>query len=211
MSLQFIPPSFSVTVFLHIGSIKSILYCWSIFGDSGYLWIFDMHWSEWTRKRKIMLTEAWTRRAAAFGKRVLSSERRRRQLQAIVRAGMFLFTHPFVCLFPGAPERKPARSGPSRFTSVRSWNSVLTSLSLLITCPWPPLRHRWLNFICYSRGIKSLRYSFIMQFIMDTRNSVLYEYCFYCIISALIKNVLYKNNINVSRTDLNLWVNIKYT
>ncbi len=78
----------------------------------------------------------------------LSSQRRR--LQAIVWAGMFLFTHPFVCLFPGAPERKPVRSGPSRFTSVRSWNSVLTSLSLLITCPWPPLPHRWLSFICFS-------------------------------------------------------------
>lgn len=72
----------------------------------------------------------------------------------------------FVCLFPGAPERKPVRSGPSRFTSVRSWNSVLTSLSLLITCPWPPLRHRWLNFICYSRSIKSLRYSGVTVFVM---------------------------------------------
>lgn len=70
------------------------------------------------------------------------------------------------CLFPGAPERKPVRSGPSRFTSVRSWNSVLTSLSLLITCPWPPLRHRWLNFICYSRSIKSLQYSAVTVFIM---------------------------------------------
>lgn len=98
---EFILPNFSV-----IGSINSILYCWSIFGDCGYLWIFDMHWFEWTGKRKIMLTEAWTRRAAALCKRLLSSERR--QLQAIVRAGMFRFTHPFVCLFVSRCSRKEA-------------------------------------------------------------------------------------------------------
>ncbi len=127
-------------------SIKSVLYYWSICRDCGYRWIFDMHWSEWTGKKKIMLTEAWAPYRAG--------------VQAIVRAGMCLFTHLCVCLFPGAPERKPARSGPSRFTSVRSWNCVLTSLCLLITCPWPPLPHRWLSFISYSSSRKSL---FIMH------------------------------------------------
>ncbi len=108
-------------------------------------------------------------------------------VQAIVRAGMCLFTHLCVCLFPGAPERKPARSGPSRFTSVRSWNCVLTSLCLLITCPWPPLPHRWLSFICR----KSL---FIMHsyYGHSQRHPLLelllqYSECF-------DKNILYEND-----------------
>lgn len=146
-----------------------------------------MHWSEWTGKKKSMLTEAWTPyRAGAAKCRLLCGPE-----------CFCLLICVCVCLFPGAPERKPARSGPSRFTSVQSWNCVLTSLSLLITCPWPPLPHRWLSFMCYSRSIKSLRCSpgtiFIMHFYYGhlQRRPLLelllqYSDCF-------DKNILYEN------------------